>query len=122
VNPHVAACLLALLGNDRPALIVFGERDPMRWSFEEKVLQPCSAALEPYRSQIQYSVIPGANHILSRPADILAANRLTEAWLDAQLTRGIVRSERGAGAAGIHSGALECSRLQEAIQCSTSES
>ena len=122
VNPHVAPCLLALLGNDRPALILFGERDPTRWSFEEKVLQPCSAALAPYKAQIQYSVISGANHILSRPADILAANRLTGAWLDAQLTRGIVRLERGTGAAGIHSGALECSGLEEAIQCSTNES
>jgi len=122
LNPDLPGCLLALLGTGRPALMLFGERDPMRWSFEENVLQPWSAALEPYKSQIQYSVIPGANHILSRPMDILAANRLTDAWLDAQLTRGIVRSERGAGAAGIHPGELECSRLQEAIQCSTSES
>ena len=121
LNPHLAECMQALLGSGRPALLLFGERDPRRWDFEEKFLQ-ASAALGPYQAQIQYSLVPGANHILGHPDAVAAANRLTEAWLDSQLTRGIVRSERGAAAGGLHSRALECSRLQEAIQCSTNES
>jgi pimeloyl-ACP methyl ester carboxylesterase len=115
LNPHLPECLLALLGDGRPALVLFGERDPMRWSFEENVLQPWAAALEPYQAQIQYSVIPGANHILSRPADIVEANRLTEAWLDAQFTTSIGRLERGASLAGIHPRAVECSGGRELI-------
>ena len=111
LNPHVPDCFLQLLHTGRLALLMFGERDPRRWDFEEKFLRAASAALEPYRQQISYSIIAGANHILGDPASVLAANRLTEAWLETQLTRGVVRSERGAGAAGIHPHALECSAL-----------
>ena len=122
LNPHLTECMHALLAGGRQALLLFGERDPRRWDFEERFFQPSAASLEPYRSQIQYSLVPGANHILGHPAAVAVANRLTEAWLDEQVTRGIVRSERDAPADGLHSRALECSPLQEAIQCSTSES
>ena len=122
LNPHLAECMLALLRNGRRALLLFGERDPRRWDFEEKFLQPSASALEPYQAQMQYSLVPGANHILSHPTAVAAANRLTEAWLDSHVTRGIVRSERDAAPDGLHPRALECSPLQEAIQCSTNES
>jgi len=122
LNPDVAASLLALLGTGRPALLLFGERDPSRRDFEEKILQPWAPELEPHKAQLRYSVIPASNHILGQPAALQAANRLTEAWLDEQLTRWIVRPERGAGAEGLHSDALECSSVNEAIQCSTNES
>ena len=122
LNPHAVECMQALLASGRQGLLLFGERDPRRWDFEEKFLQPSAAWLEPYRSQIQYSLVPAANHILGHPAAVAAATRLTEAWLDSQVTRSVVRSERDAPADGLHSRALECSPLQEAIQCSTNES
>ena len=113
LNPHLPTSFLALLRSGRPALLLFGEQDGARWDFEEKFLQPWADALEPYRAQIAYSVISRANHILGDPAAIAEANRLTEAWLDAQLTRSIGRSERGLRSAGIHCGAVECSRGRE---------
>ena len=115
LNPHLAANFLALVRTGRPALLLFGGQDPKRWEFEERFLQPWADALAPYRAKITYSVIPRANHILGDPAAIVEANRLTEAWLDAQLTRSIGRSERGLSPAGIHSGAVECSRGRELI-------
>ena len=115
LNPHLPTSFLALLRTDRPALLLFGEQDPMRWDFEEKFLQPWAAALEPYRAQITQAVIPRANHILSDPATIVEANRLTEAWLDAQFTHSIGRLERGGSLAGIHPGAVECSGGRELI-------
>jgi hypothetical protein len=115
LNPHLPTCFLALLRSGRPALLLYGEQDGARWDFEEKFMQPWADALEPYRAQIAYSVIPRGNHILGDPAAIAAANRLTEAWLDAQLTPSIGRLERGSSLAGIHPGAVECSRGRELI-------
>ena len=122
LNPYVTECMQALLASGRHALLLFGERDPRRWDFEDKFLQASAASLAPYQSQIHYSLVPGANHILGHPAAVAAANQATEEWLDSQVTRGIVRSERDAPADGLHSRALECSPLQEAIPCSTNES
>ena len=115
LNPHLLPCFLAFLRTGRPALVLFGERDPIRWDFEERFLKPSAALLEPHRPQICYSIIPAANHVLGDPAAVRAANRLTESWLDAHLTRWIVQSDGGAGAAGIHAHALECSPLPEAV-------
>lgn len=121
LNPDLPAGLLTLMRTGRRAFILFGEHDPMRFQFEERFLHPWSAALKPYESQICYSVVPNANHSLADPAAVGTANRLTEAWLDAQLTRWIGRLEGGPGAAGIHPRAIECSPTPEAVHCSTSE-
>lgn len=86
LNPHLPAAFFALLASRRPALLMFGELDRRRWDFEEKFLEPWSKALEPYQNLITYSVISGANHVLSDPAAILATNRLTRTWLDAQFS------------------------------------
>lgn len=115
LTPHLTPGFLHLLRTGRPALLMFGERDPLRWDFEERFLNPSAALLEPYRPQFSYSVIPAANHVLGDPGAVLAANRLTEAWLDAHLTRWIVQTDRGADAAAIHVPAVECSGLPEAV-------
>ena len=115
LNPHLPTGFLALLRSGRPALLLFGEQDGARWDFEEKFLQPWAETLDPYKAQIAYSVIPRANHILGDPAAITEANRLTEAWLDAQFTQSIGRLERGSSLAGIHPRAVECSRGREPI-------
>lgn len=139
LNPQLPAGMLALLQAGRTALILFGENDPRRWDFEEKFLQPWSAVLEPYRAQIAYSVISGANHVLGDPAAIAAANRLTDAWLEAQAsllqvpmpapesTPAMRRSARGSAANGVHRPALEClvkpmrASSQDLPLCSTTE-
>ena len=115
LNPHLPTGFLALLRTGRPALLLFGEQDPMRWDFEEKFLQPWAGPLEPYRAQITHAVIPRASHILGDPTAIVEANRLTGAWLDAQFAQSIGRLERGAALAGIHPRAVECSRGRELI-------
>jgi len=140
LNPHLPPAMLALLQTGRKALLLFGEHDPRRWEFEEKYLQPFSAALEPYRGQIEYSVIPGANHVLGSPAAVAEANRCTGAWLEALLpslqvsdkaadsSLAMRRSGGGSAAIGIHGRALECvvkprtaSTKQDLPPCSTSE-
>lgn len=119
LNPHVLPAMLELLQSGRSALLLFGEQDPRRWDFEEKFFQPWSAKLEPYRSQVTRSIIPGANHILGTPAAVDEANRRILGWLEAlETTEALVpasepeaamlHSGGGASAKGLHRPALEC--------------
>jgi len=120
LNPKLAPAMLALLQTGRKALILYGEQDPQRWEFEEKFLRPWSAPLEPYRAQIEYSVIPAANHNLSTAGAVAEANRRTAAWLEELLgslqvpdgtknpLRAMLRSGEGSAAIGFHEAALEC--------------
>jgi hypothetical protein len=118
LNPHLRPAMFDLLESGRTALLLFGEQDPRRWDFEEKFLEPLSASLAPYRRQVTYAVIPGANHILGTPAAVAEANRLTRDWLKALVPQVLVQpaesevamlhSGGGAAAIGIHRAALEC--------------
>lgn len=139
LNPHLQPAMFDLLESGRTALILFGEQDPRRWDFEEKFLEPLSASLAPYRRQITYAVIPGANHILGTPAAVAGANRLTRDWLERLVPQVLVQppesgvamlhSGGGAAAIGIHRAALECvikpmraTSKQDVQLCSTNES
>jgi hypothetical protein len=137
LNPHLQPAMLALLETGRAALILFGEQDPRRWDFEEKFLEPWSASLEPYRQQITYSVLPGANHVLGTPSAVADAIRATDAWLERLLgpqtlveasESAMLHSGGGAAAIGIHRAALECvikpiqASCDDVRPCSTDES
>lgn len=85
LNPYLPLTFLGLLAAGRPALVLFGEDDPLRHSFEERFMQPWWSALEQYKALFSYAVVPGANHILGEPKAVAEANRLTALWLDAVL-------------------------------------
>ncbi len=87
LNPDLPAAFFAMLKASIPALLMYGESDPMRWEFEESFLQPWSRALEPYAALYAAAVIPRASHALGDPADIAEANRITGAWLDANFAQ-----------------------------------
>ena len=83
LNPKFPPAFFGFLGSGRPALLIFGERDQLRWHYEEKFAQPWAHALEPYKSQLSVVVIPDANHILGDPESVAEASRQTAAWLEA---------------------------------------
>ena len=85
LNPYVPLGLFGMLGTGRPALVMFGEDDPLRYGFEERFMQAHWNALEQHRSLFSYAVIPGANHILGETGAVSEANRVTGLWLDALL-------------------------------------
>jgi hypothetical protein len=85
LNPYVPRGLFSMLGAGRPALVMFGEDDPLRYSFEERFMQAHWSALEKHKALFSYAVIPGANHILGEPGAVSEANRVTGLWLDALL-------------------------------------
>ena len=99
LNPYMPLGLLGMLSAGRPALVMFGEDDPLRYGFEERFMQPRWSALEQYRDLFSYAVIPGANHILGEPGAMAEANRLTGLWLDALLVEHAAR--RGLGWLGV---------------------
>lgn len=98
-NPHFAPAFFDVLAERRPALLMYGEDDPLRYAFEERFMQPWWGALEQYRTHFSYAVIPAANHILAEPAAIAEANRLAGQWLDAILAEQSAR--RGIGWNGV---------------------
>ena len=83
LNPRLAESFLKVLGRDCPVLLMFGERDRLRWDFEEKFEQPWQADLAPYRALIESRIVPRASHILADPEAVAQASQLTVAWLDA---------------------------------------
>jgi hypothetical protein len=85
LNPYIALGLFSMLGAGRPALVMFGEDDPLRYAFEERFMQTHWSALEQHQGLFSYAVIPGANHILGEPGAVSEANRVTGLWLDALL-------------------------------------
>lgn len=99
LNPYLPLGLLGMLAAGRPALVLFGEDDPLRYGFEERFMQPRWSALEQYRELFSYAVIAGANHILAEPAAVAEANRLTGMWLDAVLAED--KARRGLGWLGV---------------------
>lgn len=101
LNPYLPLGLLGMLANGRPALVLFGEDDPLRYSFEDRFMQPRWSALEQYKPVFSYAVIAGANHILGEPAAVSEANRLTGLWLDAVLAE--QQASRGLGWTGVSS-------------------
>jgi alpha/beta superfamily hydrolase len=84
-NPHLRRALLGMLGERRAMLLLYGDHDPLRRSFEERCLQPWYGELERHKDFFSYAVIPGAGHALAEPAAIAEANRLAGTWLDALL-------------------------------------
>lgn len=83
LNPKFPPAIFGFLGSGRPALLIFSERDRLRWHYEEKFAQPWAHALEPYKSQLSVVMIPDANHILGEPESVAEVGRQTAAWLDA---------------------------------------
>lgn len=93
-NPHFTPAFLDMLSDGRPALLMYGQEDPLRYAFEERFMQPWWSALVQYRTHFSYAVIPSANHVLAEAEAVAEANRLAGRWLDAVLaeqpaTRGI---------------------------------
>jgi uncharacterized protein len=82
LNPKFPPAFFGLLISGRPALLLFGERDRLRFQYAEKFERPWIHALEPYKAQISLEVIPNANHILGEPEAVADACRITTAWLD----------------------------------------
>jgi pimeloyl-ACP methyl ester carboxylesterase len=85
LNPYVPLGLFAMLASGCPALVMFGEDDPLRYGFEERFMQAHGSALEQHKALFSYAVVAGANHILGEPGAVSEANRLTALWLDALL-------------------------------------
>lgn len=85
LNPYVPLGLFGMLATGRPALVMFGEDDPLRYGFEERFMQAHWSALEQHKSLFSYAVLAGANHILGEPGAVSEANRLTGLWLDVVL-------------------------------------
>jgi uncharacterized protein len=83
LNPKFPPAFFGFLASGRPALVIFSERDRLRWHFEEKFAQPWAHALEAYKSQLSIVVIPDADHILGSPESVAEVGRQTAAWLDA---------------------------------------
>jgi uncharacterized protein len=81
-NPRVPFAMFEMLAAGRPALVLFGEDDALRYSFEESFMQPWRRALKQYQALFTYAVIPGANHVLADPRALAEAKRLTGLWLD----------------------------------------
>lgn len=86
LNPYVPLGLFGMLATGRPALVMFGEDDPLRYGFEERFMQAHSSELERHKALFSYAVVPGANHILGEPGAVSEANRVTGLWLDALLS------------------------------------
>jgi len=99
LNPYVPLGLFGMLATGRPALVMFGEDDPLRYGFEERFMQPRWSTLEQYKPLFSYAVIPGANHILGEPGAVAEANRLTGLWLDALIAE--AQSSSGLGWLGV---------------------
>ena len=85
LNPHIPLGLFSMLAAGRPALVMFGEDDPLRYGFEERFMQAHWSTLEQHKAFFSYAVIAGANHILGEPGAVSEANRVTGLWLDALL-------------------------------------
>lgn len=85
LNPYIPLGLFGMLAMGCPALVMFGEDDPLRYSFEERFMQAHWSTLEQHKALFSYAVIPGANHILGAPGAVSEANRVTGLWLDALL-------------------------------------
>lgn len=89
LDPNLPPALFTMLKAGVPALLMHGETDPMRWDFEEKLLQPWAGPLAQYAGLMERAIVPGASHSLSEPADVAEANRITGAWLDMHLAQAI---------------------------------
>lgn len=84
LNPDVAPGLAALHAENRPALLIFGERDRLRFDYDEKFARLHAATLASYGRQLQVAIIAQTNHVLGDPAAVAEALRVTGAWLDSQ--------------------------------------
>jgi pimeloyl-ACP methyl ester carboxylesterase len=84
LNPDVATGLAALHAEGRPALLIFGERDRLRFDYEEKFARLHAATLASYGRQLEVAIVPQTNHVLGDPAAVAEALRVTGAWLDSQ--------------------------------------
>jgi uncharacterized protein len=65
VNPHFAPAFLRLVGNGRPALLVFSGGDRLYWEFESKFLSRHREAVAAAADLVDITVIPDANHVLT---------------------------------------------------------
>lgn len=84
LNHAFVRAMFSLLNAGAPALLLFSGADRLHWEFEEKFRQPWETALQHFSKQLEVQVIPAANHVLSEPAWIAAARRMTAEWLQAR--------------------------------------
>lgn len=89
LDPNLPPAFFTMLKAAVPALLLYGETDPMRWDLEERFLQPWAGPLAQYAGLMDRAVVPGASHSLSDPADLAEAQRITGAWLDARFAQAI---------------------------------
>jgi hypothetical protein len=84
LNLACVRAMFSLLQAGSPALLLFSGADRLQWEFEEKFRQPWENALQKFSRQLEVQVIAAANHILSDPAWIATARRMTGDWLQAR--------------------------------------
>lgn len=86
LNPDLPPAFFTMLKAGVPALLIYGETDPMQWELQEKFLQPWAEPLAPYAGLLATAVISRASHTLAEPAAVAEAVRLTGEWLDARFS------------------------------------
>lgn len=84
LNPLVPEAFFGVLAAGRPILLIFSGADRLQWEFEEKLAQPWARAFERYRSLLDVSVVPKANHVLGDPQWVDEARAITRGWLGAR--------------------------------------
>jgi uncharacterized protein len=66
----------------RKILLVFGESDKLLWDFQEKYLVRYRSGYENFKSNIDFRIIPNANHIMSFHEWTLEMIEITKDWLN----------------------------------------
>ena len=85
VSPKFSAPFFSFVGSGRPAMLMFGEHDYLRFQFDEKFAKPWAQSLEPFAPLMTRVTLSGGNHILGDAATVAEAVRATRDWLDSQV-------------------------------------
>lgn len=100
LNPHIAPGLGLLFAESRPALLIFGECDRLRFDYSEKFARLHASRLQSYGRQLEVAIIAQSNHVLGDSNAVAEALRITGAWLDSHFMAITAASEAGAPWAG----------------------
>ena len=82
LNPLFPRAFFSLLRAQTPILLLFSGADRLKWEFDEKFAEPWAKGLAPYAHLMRLDMVEKANHVLSDPAWVTDACRLTASWLD----------------------------------------